>query len=424
MLIPLGTDQPRRRPTLITWWIIGLNVAIHAAMVVIDRVNPDLHAELLAMFWMSWDASGIGVGEFHWWSPMTYQFLHGGMLHLIGNCLFLFVFGPLVEDRFKRVGFAAFYLAGGAFAGFVHLLLGGQMTGEGGQSVYFVAPVIGASGSIAAVTGAFLVMFPLVGLRVLLFFIIIGIFTIPAWWLIILNVARDLLMSGSGQRIAYMAHLGGYAMGFAVAWALLSLKVIARQPYDLFSLNRQAARRRQFKEAATRGGAKSPWLSDARPVSEKSSGHRRREKHNDSADSPTKGAGPIAQSSTDHALMERRSTIAKQLAAGELEQAARDYERLLDDDPKAMLHREAQLDIANALFANGRHQAAIVAYQLLLTKYPHGREGDEVRLLMALINARYLNDPVEAKRLIGLIDATRLDASHRALLETLRDELG
>lgn len=424
MLIPLGTDQPKRRPTLITWWLIGLNVVMYAVMVVLERLNPEMHSELLRTLWLARDTLGLGIAitPFHWWSLFTYQFLHADMLHLLGNCLFLYVFGPLVEDRFQRLGFTAFYLAGGALAGVTHLLLDGERVLIEGMSIYFVSPVIGASGSIAAVTGAFLVLFPLVRVRVLLFFFLIGVYAIPAWWMIVLNVVTDILMSRSGRSIAYMAHLGGYAVGFITAWALLASKVIARQPYDLFSIHRQAKRRREFKEITSQRNASSPWLHDTGAANRKA-----RRLLAPSSDAPT---GPATGSLLNQpapeaiALAERRAAIAALIAQDNLEQAARDYEQLLNEEPSACLHHDAQMQLANTLYALSRHQAAAVAYQLLLAKHPHGRESDEIRLLLALLNARYLNDPVEAKRLISAIQTDHLSEAHRNLLNTLIAELG
>jgi len=79
-------------------------------------------------------------GPYHIWQFITYQFMHGDWMHLVGNMLFLWVFGNAVEDRFGHVGYAAFYLIGGIAAGVGHVLDTN-------------APVIGASGSVAAVTG-------------------------------------------------------------------------------------------------------------------------------------------------------------------------------------------------------------------------------------------------------------------------------
>ncbi|MGP1346510.1 MAG: rhomboid family intramembrane serine protease [Phycisphaerales bacterium] len=445
-MIPLGTDHRRRRPTLVTYWLIGLNVGVFLVMAILERVDPGSHERMFSALQLAMGPRGGGemmsalrasLGEdgaiprFHVWSLITYQFVHGGIVHLLGNMLFLFVFGPGIEDRFRRIGFLAFYLLGGVFAGLAHLWLGGETVVVGGETVYFVAPVVGASGSIAAVTGAFIVLFPLVGVRVLWFFFLIGVFTVPAWWVILIGIVWDFVQSGNPGRIAHMAHIGGYVFGIGIAWSLLAGKVIPREPYDLFSMARQAKRRRAFREITSRSGS-SPWSNDAGRVERRERGLRRRERDEDAGGAHrgpgARGEGPkpgVARTGErDDSAMRRRSEIAGDLSGGRLADAARKYEALLNDDPEAMLHREAQLDLGNALFAEGRHQAALVAYRLLVTRYPQGREADEVRLLMALINARYLNDPVEAKRLLGLISMENLDESHQRLMSTVQGELG
>jgi membrane associated rhomboid family serine protease len=409
VLIPLGTDQPKRRPTLVTWWLIAANVLAFAAMAVLKRVDPGRAKTAFEALALSCNDMPGQASHFQWWGLVTYQFLHGGLVHLLGNCLFLFVFGPLVEDRFGRPGYAVFYLAGGALAGATHLLLGGTHVVANGVSLYFVPPVIGASGSIAAVTGAFLVLFPLVRVRVLMMLLIIGIFTIPAWWLIIASAAWDLAMAGRQDAIAHAAHLGGYAVGFATAWALLALKVIQRQPYDLFSIHKQAARRRAFKEAVAKQDTTSPWTRDT-PAD--------RSQHGARSEPPASAPAP------DDPIVQRRTQIARLLAEGQLQRACAEYERLLDVSPDATLHQSAQLELANGLFAAGRHQAAAVAYELLLARHPSGAESHEVRLLLALINARYLNDPVHAKRLLAGLRTDQLSDADRALADTLHAELG
>ena len=122
----------------------------------------------------------------------------------------MYVFGPNVEDRFGRWWYLTFYLAGGASAGAAQIL-------------FSPGSVIGASGSIAAVTGAYLVFFPRTHIKTLLFFFIIGIFWIPSMWFIGFAIAKDLLFQGfsAGQGVAYMAHLGGYAFGFGISMTLL-----------------------------------------------------------------------------------------------------------------------------------------------------------------------------------------------------------
>src|SRR6185295_16297365 len=141
MLIPLGTDRSLRRPTLVNHVLVGLNVAAFIAKLVLEKVQPDTYASLQAQLWLD-------PRHFHWWALLSSAFLHANFMHVAGNMIFLWVFGPNVEDRFGRVGYPVFYLLGAVVSG------GLQVT------FYKDNPVLGASGAIAAVTGAYLVLFP------------------------------------------------------------------------------------------------------------------------------------------------------------------------------------------------------------------------------------------------------------------------
>ncbi len=148
-------------------------------------------------------------------SVLFAMFMHGGWLHLLGNMLFLFVFGNNVEDRLGRIRFAAFYLACGYAAtyGFSLLLRGSD------------APLVGASGAIAGVLGAYLVLYPRArvwGLLTFLFFLPVRL---PAW--IVLGswfVLQYLYAQGAGLAAdtgtAYLAHVIGFAVGAALVWRL------------------------------------------------------------------------------------------------------------------------------------------------------------------------------------------------------------
>ena len=139
------------------------------------------------------------------------MFLHGGLLHLAGNMLFLWVFGNNVEDRLGRVLFLAFYLLGGVAAAAL------QLAFDPSSAV----PSLGASGAIAAVLGAYLVMFPGAQVRTLVFVFLVDL---PAgvllgWWFVLqlLHGVGGLGTHVNGG-VAYWAHVGGFLFGLAVAW--------------------------------------------------------------------------------------------------------------------------------------------------------------------------------------------------------------
>lgn len=383
MFIPLGTDRPRKRPTLIVYILLVLNAAAFLLQSVLGHWNVEWEARLYETFMFFPDQPTL-------WGLLGYQFLHGDFLHLAFNMLFLWVFGPPVEDRFGRFGFLLFYLVGGVAAAGLH-------------GAFEPAPILGASGSISGVTGAFLVLFPLTHIRLLLFFLIIGVFSIPAWWFIAFAIAKDLVFQGmGGGGVAYLAHLGGYVYGAGVAATLLWLKVIPRETYDLFSMGRQAHRRRRFRELARKntGGL---WAGEA-------------------------PAGRVARkgrpSKDEEAQSRCRKEIGEALAAEDIGAAARSYIALLERQPSAVVARDAQMLIANHLFSSGDHTNAATAYEGFLRRFRTDAEADHIRLMLALLNARYLNDPIRSGQLLREIRDEGLDASSRDLAASLREEIG
>ncbi|HET7870738.1 MAG TPA: rhomboid family intramembrane serine protease [Actinomycetota bacterium] len=143
------------------------------------------------------------------------MFLHGGWLHIAGNMLFLWIFGNNVEDRLKRPLFIAFYFLGGLAATALQLAFGPNST----------IPNVGASGAIAAVLGAYLVLFPRARVYTLVFFFFITAIELPAvavlglWFVLQLfsgvgSIGADVNSGG----VAYWAHVGGFAFGAAITW--------------------------------------------------------------------------------------------------------------------------------------------------------------------------------------------------------------
>jgi membrane associated rhomboid family serine protease len=157
-----------------------------------------------------------------WITPFTAMFMHGGLLHLGGNMLFLWIFGNNVEDSMGRLRFIVFYLLGGLAAMALQVAVGPDST----------VPTLGASGAIAAVLGGYAVLFPRA--RVLTMIFIVFFFTlieIPAlfvlgFWFVqqVLFGAFDLSNpTGGGGGVAYFAHIGGFAFG------LLAIRAFAQR---------------------------------------------------------------------------------------------------------------------------------------------------------------------------------------------------
>ncbi len=145
----------------------------------------------------------------------TSMFVHGGLFHLAGNMLFLWIFGDNVEDRFGHILFLLFYLFSGAVASLAHIVTAPSS----------LTPMVGASGAIAGVLGAYFILFPRAQVKTLVFlFFFVTVVRIPAvvflgFWFF-LQVASS---SFGGDGIAWYAHIGGFVTGAAAVLALRSV---------------------------------------------------------------------------------------------------------------------------------------------------------------------------------------------------------
>ncbi len=221
-MIPLRDANPTRHTALVTiaivvacciayGWELGLLARGDAAFELAVTEWGVVPGRLTA----AWGRGEILSGESV--TLLSSQFLHGGWLHLLGNLLYLSIFGNNVEDRFGRVGFLLFYLAGGVVAGLAHVAI------DPGSTI----PTIGASGAIAATLGAYLVLFPGARVTSLVFLgFFIQLVRIPAvivlglWFVLQLVDGIGSLGVVQGGGVAFFAHIGGFAFGAAVAWLI------------------------------------------------------------------------------------------------------------------------------------------------------------------------------------------------------------
>lgn len=203
-VIPLSdaSRQPRSWQVA-TALIIAINVLVFFRELVGGNAFVEQWAAVPAMI-----VSGHG-----WITILTAMFMHGGWMHILGNMVFLWAFGPAVEDAMGHVRYVIFYLIGGVVAMAVQIAASPTST----------VPTLGASGAIAAVMGAFLVMYPRDEIRsVLIILIFVKIARIPAvlligvWFLIQLFNAGQVANVQTGG-VAYMAHVGGFIFGAATA---------------------------------------------------------------------------------------------------------------------------------------------------------------------------------------------------------------
>ncbi len=173
-------------------------------------------------------ASKGGAGEFV--TFLTCMFLHANWLHLLGNMLYLYIFGDNVEDRLGHARYLAYYLSCGL----------GAAAAQFGIAPGSDIPMVGASGAIAGALGGYLVLFPHAKvLTIVPIFYFVQLIEVPApvflvFWFIFQNLAPAALSSPELGGVAYWAHIGGFAAGAAICWAfrsrLLERPVISRHP--------------------------------------------------------------------------------------------------------------------------------------------------------------------------------------------------
>jgi rhomboid family protein len=215
-MIPIGDSVPTRSWPVVTWALMGINVWVF--------LNEALLGPELEDFIQTWGfipARYFLLAELDPsdWSGrflplLTSMFLHGGWAHMVGNMLYLRIFGDNVEDRLGHLRYLAFYLLTGVGAGLAQAYLHPHST----------IPAIGASGAISGVLGAFLVLFPyarVVTLVPLLLFF--PVWEIPAalylgfWFLMQLtNGTLTLALAGETGGVAWWAHVGGFVVGMAL----------------------------------------------------------------------------------------------------------------------------------------------------------------------------------------------------------------
>jgi membrane associated rhomboid family serine protease len=206
-MIPLKDDNPTSTFPVVTIAIISINILVFLYQLTISGKAEEL-------FILSVGAIPYEITHFRDIYPpsiipppftiFTAMFVHGGLLHLGGNMLYLWIFGDNIEDILGHIKFLVFYLSTGLIASLAHVYI------EPSSNI----PMIGASGAIAGILGAYLVRFPRARVFTLVFFIFfIDIVRIPAVFFLILWFVFQLISSGSGGGIAWFAHIGGFISG-------------------------------------------------------------------------------------------------------------------------------------------------------------------------------------------------------------------
>ncbi len=334
----------------------------------------------------------LDPNDLHLYQFFTAIFLHAGVAHLVGNMIFLWVFGNAVNDRLGHVGYLAFYLGGGVLAGVGYILMGGQ------------SPVLGASGAISAVTGAYLVLLPRARVMLLMWYFLVTTFEVSSLYFLLFQFLFNLWLSltpslshVAESGVAYAAHSSGYVFGIAVTAGLLALRLLPRDPLDLLNLIRAARRRAHYRRMVRAGY--DPFSFTPRPP----------------VHPPTRqvdaGAIPPAPAETPGALeAQLRRQIDEAWRRHDLSEAAAKYLQLLQVAEGAVLPQEQQLDVANHLMAVEQHPAAADAYERFLKHYGNYEHIADIYLMLGLLYGRYLHQYDQAEQML------------QKAIETLKDE--
>ncbi len=162
------------------------------------------------------------LGGLTWQALISSMFLHGSWMHLVGNMWFLWIFGNNAEDSMGHLRFLVFYLLTGLVAALAHVL-----TDPGS-----LIPMVGASGAISAIMGAYLLLYPRAAVYTLFIFVVfVRIIPVPAWvmlgYWIFIQVVSSAVTPGGGGGVAYMAHIGGFFAGLGLILLFRNPKLVS-----------------------------------------------------------------------------------------------------------------------------------------------------------------------------------------------------
>ena len=224
-MFPIRDTNKSNTFPIVNWIIIVINASIFFVQVRLPR-------ETVEIVYSTFGVVPIRFTELHLLAPISLfssQFLHGGWLHIIRNLWILYIFGDNVEDRMGHIQYLVFYLMTGVIGGLLQVI----------TQPFSTIPIIGASGAISGVLGAYILFFPRA--RVLTFvpiFILPWLVEIPAviflgvWFLSqfvnVINEASSVISSG----VAYWAHLGGFGAGFLLARRIRKIRNTSFKDYN------------------------------------------------------------------------------------------------------------------------------------------------------------------------------------------------
>lgn len=215
MFFPYRDDNPRVLVPVVTYGIIGINALIFAYQTSLAFSSTVSEEQFVYMF-------GLIPAQFHIINLFTSMFLHGGFAHIIGNMWFLWIFGDNVESALGHAKYLLFYLLCGVLAGVSQIIFNMDSS----------IPMVGASGAIAGVLGAYLIRYPHARIHVLVFiFFFMSTIRVPAivvlgiWFFTQLTNGLGTLGLDTTGGVAWFAHVGGFIAGIGFNYAFQYIRI-------------------------------------------------------------------------------------------------------------------------------------------------------------------------------------------------------
>ncbi|MBN2455671.1 MAG: rhomboid family intramembrane serine protease [Sedimentisphaerales bacterium] len=387
MILPIRTNIRPRRTPYANYALIIINVIIFL-FTFLPHVNP--YTGALEPLRPAARKFMLNPQNIQLFQLVSYAFLHGGIWHIIGNMYFLYIFGSNVNDKLGHIGYVCFYLAGAIASGLGHTLMNN-------------IPVLGASGAVAAVTGAYLALFPQTLITVFYWFFIFGTMDIPALYLIVFKMIfiDNIIARYVPNDVAFDAHLAGYAFGIAASLVLLATGLLSANSFDLWAMIKQWNRRRRYRDTVSTGY--DPFTAaQAKHIKVKEVKKTDKQRQH------------------DEKIRQLRHQISQRCAQHNLPAAAQLYLELIDIDTTQILPRQYLLDIANQLASENRHPEAAQAYEDFISHYGNYEYIEQVQLMLGIIYSRYLQ---QAEPAIKHLKAAAGKLSDPAQLKMCSDEL-
>ena len=260
MFLPIRDDNPHNTMPVVTWGLMALCVAVFFWQSGLDGRS----AQLAVLSYGIIPADLFGTAELDpiitplpaWMTMVSYMFFHGGWLHLGGNMLYLWIFGDNVEASMGSGRFLLFYVGCGVIAALT------QSVAAPGSTI----PMVGASGAVAGVLGAYLILHPRANIKVLMWLIIfITVINVPAWIVLGFWFLGQLVSQAGADMgkpgVAFLAHIGGFLAGLILIFKMRKpgVPVFGKRASRAFAVETRRASARRGGGSVPPSGPKGPW---------------------------------------------------------------------------------------------------------------------------------------------------------------------